>query len=262
MLAVLAHAQFGESNLQYATLFSSCLTQFQLVTGGIGDYGDESLVYVLYVVLVFAFQGLFMLNFFLAIVVDAYSVVKQKVVDQVTEQSFWQDSIDIAFLAIRRLLSGWPSTAVIVSRLNKQPDEVINRAALVGILGDERRAESFIEHYCQYEFVLSSSKEAEPHLKEHAEKLAETAKSTDAVAVAQPATAKTREPDLNVPMTPAAATEAPAPTEAPTAQPSMLALAEENERLKIKIKKLEEESTQQRSQKTLEVEMLEVSMKT
>lgn len=273
MLAVLAHAQFGESNLEcaplaacalpssmsaterwqcavlpcrYATLLSSCLTQFKLVTAGIEDYGDESPLYVLYIVLVYAAQGLFMLNFFLAIVVDAYSVVKQKVVDQVTEQSFWQDSIDIAILAVRRLLSGWPSMTVIISRLERHPEEVISRAALIGILGDERRAESFISYYSQYEFVLSSSKDAEAYIQAHVEKLAEDSKTVDAVAFAQPrAVSKTPEPtSVDITTTPSTAEV----LKVTARRSTMLALAEENERLKMKIKTLEEKSAPPRSE--------------
>ncbi len=165
MLAVLAHAQFGESNLQYSTLTLSILTQFKVITAGIEDYGDESTLFVLYIIMVYLAQGLFMLNFFLAIVVDAYGEVKRKVVEQVTEQSFWRDSIDIALLAIRRPLAGWPPIAVIISRVEKQPNELITRDELIRILGDEQRAESFIDYFGQYEFLLSSSEDAAQFIK-------------------------------------------------------------------------------------------------
>lgn len=160
MLAVLAHAQFGESNLQYSTLTLSILTQFKVITAGIEDYGDESTLFVLYIVLVYCVQGLFMLNFFLAIVIDAYTEVKTKVIEQVTELSFWRDSMDMALLAIRRPLAGWPPIPVIISRVEKQPNELITRDELIRILGDEQRAESFIDYFSQYDFLLSNSKDA------------------------------------------------------------------------------------------------------
>ena len=57
MFALLAHSSFGTSSVEYATMMRSCMTQFQMITAGIDGWGDESALYVAYVILVYTVQG-------------------------------------------------------------------------------------------------------------------------------------------------------------------------------------------------------------
>jgi len=156
MFAVLAHFSFGSSRAQYATLKRSFLTQFQMITAGIDGWGDESFDFILYVLVVYVVQGLFMLNFFLAIVLGAYDVVKQAVVDQVTEQSILADSIDTFQLFIEQRLHRWPLHSAIITQLMKRPEtQAVSQEELEGILPDKNRTLTFISRYQRFSFLTN-----------------------------------------------------------------------------------------------------------
>ena len=71
-------------------------------------------------------------------------------------------------LATWRALAGWPRTPVIISRLKREKNEIITREALASILGDAKRAESFIDHYSGYRFVLADSEHAAQYMEKGA----------------------------------------------------------------------------------------------
>lgn len=154
MFAVVAHFQFGASNSEFATLKRSFLSQFQMITAGIEGWGDESTDFIGYVLLVYVVQGLFMLNFFLAMVLGAYEIVKQKVVDQLTEQSIMADAFDAFVVVTRKQRHGWPSHTKILRELARKPaSENVTRDELKTILKGEGATEAFVVRYQGFDFL-------------------------------------------------------------------------------------------------------------
>jgi hypothetical protein len=106
-------------------------------------------------------------QFFLAIFIDAYNIVKRKVVDQVTEQSLWLDGLDVMWLAFVSARNRWPPTQKIFLRLERLPVEMVTFPLLVNVLGDEDKALHFICYYKGYSFLLRSGDEASRIIKAH-----------------------------------------------------------------------------------------------
>jgi len=192
MLAILAHSTFGEMNVNYSTLQSSMMYQLRIISTGteIDDFFEQSGLFVSYIVFVYLLQGLLMLNFFLAIIVEAYGAVKKSVDDQVTEQSFWLDSIHTVGLVVLRFIRRWPAEPIIIQRLNNLPSELVDLDALLKVFRDRNMALQFAEYYTQYHFVLSASEHAQRFL--HAE-----SKSTSDL-LAEPKSEKSLGDDVSV----------------------------------------------------------------
>ena len=162
MFAVLANFMFGTSQASYATLYSSALTQFKMITAGIDDWGDRSASYVIYVVIVFTIQGLFMLNFFLAIVLGAYDIIKKGVEDQITEQAVLVDVYAVLKIALTRRVRGWPSTPNIVLHLGRRPtSEPVTSSELRTLFRDEQSMRTFVGHYQAYDFLKPGAEQGE-----------------------------------------------------------------------------------------------------
>lgn len=161
LFSVLACASFGRSMPEYSSIGNSLLTQYMVITGGIGDYGDNSTSYIIYLLLLFTVQGLFMLNFFLAIVIDAYAAIKQKIVDQITEQNIVVDLVDVIIVSVKQCIHGWPSARRITDGLKRLPSNSVTTAELSSLAGGGKSSESFVEYYSSYDFLLEEDESAE-----------------------------------------------------------------------------------------------------
>jgi hypothetical protein len=83
--------------------------------------------------------------------------VKRRVLEQVTEQSFWKDSFDVGMLSIIRSIRQWPSIDHTIARLKQLDVTLVTVETLIPVIGDTHRAHTFAEHYAQYEFLLTNS---------------------------------------------------------------------------------------------------------
>ncbi len=99
-----------------------------------------------YIVLVF----LIMLNFIIAIVVEAYMLVKNEMEDKKTEQSFWQDAAAIVVAASKRRVYGWPAHPMLIEHLSKYKQGMVDYAAIRHLFPSWRRLASmraWLNHY-------------------------------------------------------------------------------------------------------------------
>ena len=155
MFAMVAHAFFGTSRTEYATLSSALLTQLYQVFGRMTALAEEEMAYIVYTVLLYTVLSLFLLKFFLAIIIASYNVVKRQVVDQITEQSIFTDTADVFYLAILRKARGWPTHRKIIEKINVLPQaDNLSMKQLAGIFdGDAEKAASFAIYYASYPFL-------------------------------------------------------------------------------------------------------------
>merc|ERR1719247_92514 len=124
-LSFMAYFQFGDLLPGHATFELSCISQFRMIFGEfIYDEEADSLPndqYMLY----WAYAGTFMivaffilLNFFLAIVVDNFMVVKEEVAEFNAENSIWIDVLDLVDSLFKYRKYKWPSRSAVINFLN------------------------------------------------------------------------------------------------------------------------------------------------
>jgi hypothetical protein len=115
------------------------------------------------VILLYIVMGLFMLNFLLAIILDAYAVVKRRVVTQVTEQSILRDTLTIIFLAVQKTFRGWPTHHRLIKGLSKLTTAELTCEEIIAIVGDDAKGAALFKYYSGYEFLRQASNHAEQH---------------------------------------------------------------------------------------------------
>merc|ERR1719247_1301228 len=126
-LSFMAYFQFGDLLPGHATFELSCISQFRMIFGEfIYDEEADSLPndqYMLY----WAYAGTFMiiaffilLNFFLAIVVDNFMVVKEEVAEFNAENDIWLDCWDIVDSFFKYRKYNWPSRTAVLQFLENR----------------------------------------------------------------------------------------------------------------------------------------------
>ncbi len=110
--AGLGNWRFGDRLEQFETLESTLLLEWEMLFGVLpADWGVDKqlerelqLWTVLYLMIVF----LLILNFLLAIIVEAYMKVRESVEEHQTEEEFFTDVFHVLGSTCRRILFGWP----------------------------------------------------------------------------------------------------------------------------------------------------------
>ena len=155
MLALIALAFFGNSQPDFATFNKATLNLLLMVFGEIPpNLAVQPTDFIIFFIIVYCLTSLFMLNFFLAIVIDAYGAVKQAVINQITEQSVFKDTLDVFLLGCSRKLRGWPSHHNIINGLRAlPPGEHVTLSQLASVLGDGETAVNFVMYYYAYPFM-------------------------------------------------------------------------------------------------------------
>lgn len=185
---VLAHGTFGGNNPQFASLGDAWRTQLVLVTSGLDPktMSEASTLFIIYTLLFYIIMGMlprrdhtmhappphrtafthaimltrvvtgmFMLNFFLAIVLDSYAKVQKDVQAQVTDLSIWQD----LYFAGRAVFLGWrhkwPSGSQQICELRHIGSEQVSAAQLTDALfkGDAAAANVYLQCYLSFDQV-------------------------------------------------------------------------------------------------------------
>ena len=165
MLALIALAFFGMSQPDFATFNSAALNLLLMVFGEIpNNLAMQPTNFIIFFIIVYCVTSLFMLNFFLAIVIDAYGAVKQSVTNQITEQSIFKDTLEVFLLGLSRKLRGWPSHHAIIDKLHKlPPGETVTFRQLESVLGDGETATNFVMYYRTYDLMaMDAENEAAP----------------------------------------------------------------------------------------------------
>jgi len=166
VLAFLATWSFGDKSADFGDFQTSMYTQFRMIVGEHdlpkGDAAGFKFTYGLYAVVYFLMVFSLLLNFFLAIVIDSYSNVKDSVKHCKVENSLVWDLVFAFGYPILAPLRGWPArhrllTVLMRAEADAQAmgdDDKRDRTAVqadhlvtVGLLGDIGHARDLISFY-------------------------------------------------------------------------------------------------------------------
>jgi len=128
LLATLGFWMFAaQDNERFGSIPRACYTQFAMFVGDIhfpdSSTGGITQQFTLYLILYVAVVFVAMLNFLLAIVVDAYGLVKGRLQDCNLEQNVLYDAMDVVRNAWYHYKRGYPSSWKLYIFLLKDADE-------------------------------------------------------------------------------------------------------------------------------------------
>lgn len=130
MLAFMASWLLGSNVLAFSTFAESVSSQAKMLFGewiyaANADelFGAMSLMYWLYAMTFMLILFFTLLNFFLAIILDAFIEVKEAMNDDPTEQNFFVDCWDVLYNKWMYYHRGWPHRIDIMKALEKDEDE-------------------------------------------------------------------------------------------------------------------------------------------
>uniref|UniRef100_A0A061S5N1 Polycystin cation channel PKD1/PKD2 domain-containing protein n=1 Tax=Tetraselmis sp. GSL018 TaxID=582737 RepID=A0A061S5N1_9CHLO len=132
-LAFIAHIRFGYLYDEFATIEQSLITQFSLLIGDSSpDYTNNALmcIYVVSYVFICTFS---LLNFLLAIVVNGYTRVTERVLENRVAKNLFQDLFTVAADAVHWTLNpSWPSKLDILRGMQEAyPDVFLGAEEIV-----------------------------------------------------------------------------------------------------------------------------------
>eukprot|EP00747_Dinoflagellata_sp_TGD_P062126 gnl/TRDRNA2_/TRDRNA2_152852_c0_seq1.p1 gnl/TRDRNA2_/TRDRNA2_152852_c0~~gnl/TRDRNA2_/TRDRNA2_152852_c0_seq1.p1 ORF type:complete len:377 (-),score=34.40 gnl/TRDRNA2_/TRDRNA2_152852_c0_seq1:295-1425(-) len=177
--AMIATWQFGTYRTELGSLPKAMCTQFDAILGppGMFPIGDENLEsemprfvmfsYIGYATLFHCLCFFFLLNFLLAIIINAYTHVMDDIDSCVVEQDLLSDSLWLIRTAWKSWRNGWPSRVSIYYRIGSLNQKVLNKDDLwwecykAGCESDgkwfksQSDAERFFEHYENFEFLVT-----------------------------------------------------------------------------------------------------------
>jgi hypothetical protein len=151
--------RFGAEREDFRNLSAAMLTEFEIMfTSEFPDgWKDEGPEFIVFNLLYLIFMVILVLNFILAIIVDAYMQVMKDVETNLVEQDVYQDcgaTIYVHFMG--RLFLGWPSQAALEHRLRSMKARLsvsYKDLAGLGLFRDHVAIVSFIKHYKRYSFL-------------------------------------------------------------------------------------------------------------
>mmetsp|Transcript_22280 Transcript_22280/g.56221 ORF Transcript_22280/g.56221 Transcript_22280/m.56221 type:complete len:634 (-) Transcript_22280:401-2302(-) len=172
-LAYIAHVRFGYLYEEFSTIRQSLITQFAILIGDYTpDYSTDNMMCIYVVGFVFV-CSLSLLNFFLAIIVNGYTAVTERVLENKVAQSFPADMILVPVDMLRWLRNKrWPSKLAILNALYQMYPEVFDNEDVevvrplgletfqeVVISASKHRAgkedgEALFDYYCRMEVLL------------------------------------------------------------------------------------------------------------
>jgi len=164
MMAAISSWQFGGSVYgdTYGTFGGALAMQFHFMIGELNDIWNQNSMFAIYFLVFMVFIFFLMLNFLLSIVIEAFLGVKKDLEDQITEQGFIADVIDLLRTEVKSWYFGWPKRHDLVVRLRllyAKRTIGVGELRSTGTFDTTRAAVSFVEHYCGYSFLAPVKKE-------------------------------------------------------------------------------------------------------
>ena len=157
VLAIVAWMVVGKIHSHYQSYTYALWSQWELLSYSqlnVDDWNSDwrmASYFIVYCVLV-----LFcLLNFFMAIIIDTYLKVRERVETQITEQTIFKDLLD-TFRAEKVFLSaGLPSRFVIITALNRM--SALKTVTVINLINDRvmniSQCKAFVRFYHQYGFL-------------------------------------------------------------------------------------------------------------
>ena len=147
---------FGSEHKRWSTFESSMRHEFELLFGEFPDDWTDHRTMAIFTIVYLLVLFLGVLNFLLAIIVDAYMNVRQDLQQLEIEQEFLTDVFQSCALGLKGLMHGWPPSAAL-------GDELVSWKARfsvgfhdlngTGLFRDETAICSFLKTYSRYDFL-------------------------------------------------------------------------------------------------------------
>jgi len=164
--AALGHIAFGRSVEGYATMGETLITQFVTAIAGPDpevknqiralDGSSQSWLFIVYQVSFVFVICLMLVNFFMALVLDAYNKVKRQLVQSIIEQDIFTDTFGLLVMNFRSNWYQWPTVSTLIEKLQQgSEDQDVDADELLRLCGgNERAAQSLMAHYERYGFLV------------------------------------------------------------------------------------------------------------
>jgi len=90
-----------------------------------------------------------MLNFIIAIIVEAYMKVVQSIADMEAEQEFFSDVSSVTYVSIKSLVLRWPGHMQLIKALTENRENICNYTTMRRMFPKWRRRSlmGFLKHY-------------------------------------------------------------------------------------------------------------------
>merc|ERR1719401_1909605 len=152
----LAFLSFGPSRENFSTFAKAFETQFGMMLGEVPENWTDDWLFAVYILTYNVLVFCLMLNFLIGIVVDSYTTVTKDLDDNITEQSFVTDLIEIIYAKVKYTIMRWPAPKKIADHLrelNCRQRLDYNDLCRSGLFHKESSAQQFIEYYAKYSFM-------------------------------------------------------------------------------------------------------------
>jgi len=165
VLAFLAMWTFGDKVADFGNFWTACYTQFRMLVGEFqmptGENSGFDITFGFYTIVYFVVVLSLLLNFFLAIVVDSYSNVKDAIVHCKVENNVIWDVLATFSFPVLAFIHGWPQRGTILEKVlradidqdfNNDEDQFdlpvrVEDMEKFGIITGKDRAALFFKHY-------------------------------------------------------------------------------------------------------------------
>lgn len=161
-IAVIGSWRFGSESAEFRSVLAAMRTQFDAVLDPPGEIpvstdSDTDFEYLAFVLLIHVVNFFFLINFFLAIVVNAYTNVR-RVEDCTVEQSVFADFFALLRNFTKRASHRWPTEAQLIQTLKGMQNECLTSVDLSpSLFHSEDSAQAFIDYYLRFDFLHSSA---------------------------------------------------------------------------------------------------------
>jgi len=159
--ACIASWRFGNARADFVDIETTLRTQFLMLFGNFQEDWTDSYDMIVYTVLFMAILFLLIINFVLAIIVEAYMKVRESIEENETELEFFSDVFYSSSAMCKRFIFIWPTVSVMCSKLE-------TRCALITVgfteleeckmFASDRSLTRFISHYRTFEFLFEKKK--------------------------------------------------------------------------------------------------------
>jgi len=148
--------RFGTELAEFGTYERALQTEFEMLFGSFPANWNQNQDLRVFVVLYLMILFLLVLNFLLAIIVEAYMRIREDIESQETEGEFFTDVLFSFSAFVRGHASGWPNQRVLAKEILswKAKVSVGHRELLdTGLFRSAAAVVSFLRFYSQYDFM-------------------------------------------------------------------------------------------------------------
>jgi hypothetical protein len=159
MFAFVGAWRYGQDRGDFMDVSVAIVTELSVMFSsdppdGWGETKDGEFMFFIFIYLLFMF--ILVLNFCMAIIVDAYVKVVKDIEDCKVEQNFWEDAYATMIVHLRRRQLGWPSQTALGHKLADHKAKLsIGYSDLVRteLFAGHKAIVSFLDYYSRYDFM-------------------------------------------------------------------------------------------------------------